>query len=74
MATRKIDLVWKQMECFLNKEVIREDRVLGFKKSKKGYSVAWPKMELTTFHGENPKRWLRRCREFFKISYIPVHQ
>jgi hypothetical protein len=37
MATRKVDLVWKQMEYFLIKEVIREDRVLGFKKSKKRY-------------------------------------
>jgi hypothetical protein len=30
--------------------------------------------ELKIFHGENPKSWLRRCRKFFKMSYIPVHQ
>jgi hypothetical protein len=31
-------------------------------------------MELSTFRGEDPRGWLRKCKKYFRIHSIPAHQ
>jgi hypothetical protein len=38
------------------------------------YNPSLPRMDLTSFWGENPKGWLRKCRKFFKLNSTPSQQ
>jgi hypothetical protein len=31
-------------------------------------------VEVSTIHGDNPRRWIRKYRKFFKLHFTPVHQ
>jgi hypothetical protein len=38
------------------------------------HTTPLPRMEFTTFQGENPRSWIRICRKYFKLYLIPVNQ
>jgi len=38
------------------------------------HNVALPRMDLTTFRGDNPRGWLRRCKKFFRLNLTPFQQ
>jgi hypothetical protein len=53
---------------------IRMEEMDSYEGNKMGYNMALPRLELTSFHGENFRGWLRRCRKFFKLHLTLVFQ
>jgi hypothetical protein len=52
----------------------RWEQMTGQELHKTGFHIPLPRMELSTFRGEDPRGWLRKCKKYFKIHSIPVHQ
>jgi hypothetical protein len=43
--------------------------------SRVGHNMAMQRIDLSKLHGENPRNWIRKCKNFFKLNYnIPVQQ
>jgi hypothetical protein len=36
--------------------------------------MAMQRIDLSNLHGENPRNWIRKCKNFFKLNYIPAQQ
>lgn len=52
-----------------------QEEPAGFNKGHMNiYNETLPKVELSAFHVDNPRGWIRKCRKFFKLHFIPVHQ
>jgi hypothetical protein len=49
----------------------RGDPTYGQEQQRVVHNAALPRMDLTTFRGDNPKGWLRRCKKFFKLNSTP---
>ena len=51
----------------------RGEQMTGQELHKAGFHIPLPRMELSTFRGEDPRGWLRKCKKYFKIQSIPTH-
>ena len=49
----------------------RGDQTYGQEQWRVVHNAALPRMDLTTFQGDNPRGWLRRCNKFFSLNSIP---
>jgi len=38
------------------------------------HNAARPRMDLTTFRGDNLRGWLRRCKKIFRLNSTPFQQ
>jgi len=56
------------------KGLARRDPTYGQEQQRVVYNAALPRMDLTTFQGDNPRGWLRRCKKFFKLNSTPLQQ
>jgi hypothetical protein len=50
----------------------RGDTNYGQEPQRAMFNTCFPRMDLTTFRGDNPKRWLKRCNKFFKLNTTPL--
>jgi hypothetical protein len=50
------------------KGLARGDANYGQEPQRTMFNTGFPRMDLTTFRGDNPRRWLRRCNKFFKLN------
>jgi len=51
----------------------RGEQVTGQELYRVGFHIPLPRMELSTFKGEDPRGWLRKYKKYFKIHSIPTH-
>ena len=47
---------------------MKGDANYGQEQHRAMFSAGFPKLDLTTFRGDNPRGWLRRCNKFFKLN------
>jgi hypothetical protein len=52
----------------------RRDTNYGQEPQRAMFNAGFPRMDLTTFRGDNPRGWLRRCNKFFKLNATPWQQ
>jgi hypothetical protein len=52
----------------------RGEQMTGQEFHKSGFHIPLPRMELSTFRGEDPRGWLRKCKKYFRIHSILAHQ
>jgi hypothetical protein len=50
------------------------DQTYGQEQQRMVHNVVLPRMDLTTFWGDNPRGWLRRCNKFFKLNTTPFQR
>ena len=50
------------------------DQTYGQEQQRMVHNVVLPRMDLTTFWGDNPRGWLRRCKKFFKLNTTPFQR
>jgi hypothetical protein len=54
------------------KGLARGDANYGQEPQRAMFNTGFPRMDLTTFRGDNPRGWLRMCNKFFKLNVTPL--
>lgn len=68
MHKRKNQAITRGVICLQQNR--NQDEPVGINEGQRSiYNVPLPKVELPTFHRDNPRVWVRKCRKFFKLHF-----